>query len=106
MTAPRPLTVREAAARAGVSEALVRDWVAGGQLAHYRLGRRPGHGKILIEPADLERFLASRRVEARETGPAPTPAPLPGGREYADFHRRIMAEVLQKQDRRRQRHGR
>ena len=59
----RLLNVSQVAERAGVSGGLVRAWVRGGELAHYRLGKKGRRGRIAIDPADLERFLQSRRVE-------------------------------------------
>jgi hypothetical protein len=35
------------------------------RLAHYRVGGQGRRGKILIDPRDLDRFLAENRVEAR-----------------------------------------
>lgn len=56
------LTVREAAARVGVSASLVYLWCAEGTLPHYRLGAKGRRGKILIEPAELDRVYAESRV--------------------------------------------
>lgn len=57
------MTVRQAAARATVSESVIRAWVASGSLPHYRLGAPNKRGKIAILPEDLDAFLAGRRVE-------------------------------------------
>jgi excisionase family DNA binding protein len=65
------LTVKQAAERAGVSVALVYDWVAGGLLAHHRLGRPGRRGCIRVAQADLDAFLAAQRRE----GAAPAAAP-------------------------------
>lgn len=68
------LTVKEAAARGRVSERLVRGWLQDGLLPHFRLGAKGRRGKIAIAPEDLERLLASFRVEPkREEEPAAKP---------------------------------
>lgn len=65
------LSPKQAAAVAGVSESLIRAWIANGTLPHYRLGAR-GRGKILIEPADLATVIAGFRVAGRQpANPAP-----------------------------------
>jgi hypothetical protein len=66
-------SVKQAAARAGVSAALVYSWVSSGLLAHFRLGAKGRRGKIAIAEADLDALLASLRVEAK--GPAVASAP-------------------------------
>jgi excisionase family DNA binding protein len=53
------LTVKDAAARAGVSPALVYIWVEKGVLPHFRMGRPGSRGGIRIAVGDLEAFLAS-----------------------------------------------
>jgi excisionase family DNA binding protein len=60
----RKLTVKQAAERAGVSPALVYRWCQEQRLVHYRLGGQGRRGKILIDPADLDAFLKSLKVEA------------------------------------------
>jgi excisionase family DNA binding protein len=65
------LTVRQAAERAGVSSALVYQWCHEHRLPHYRVGGRGRRGKILIDPADLDAFLASLKVEASESRDLP-----------------------------------
>lgn len=67
------LSVKAAAARAGVSAALVYTWVSSGLLAHYRLGANGHRGKIAISEADLEALLASMRREGRAGSAAPLP---------------------------------
>jgi hypothetical protein len=91
-----PLDVRSAALRAGVSEALVRAWVKSGDLPHYRLGRRRGRGKIAIALADLDAFLASRRVQVPP--PAPVAATRPRGEDgdFAAYYQQVMSEVARK----------
>ena len=64
--------MKQAAARAGVSPSLVYLWTTvEKRLPHSRLGRRGSRGKILIEDADLDAFLASMKVGG---GEAPPPA--------------------------------
>jgi excisionase family DNA binding protein len=59
----RYLSVREVAARAGVSTGLVYGWVSSGRLPYYRLGGKGRRGKIAIDGADLDAF--SDRVPGR-----------------------------------------
>lgn len=59
------LTVKEAAEKAGVSESLVYEWCESRRLAHYRAGGQGRRGKILIEPADLDKFMDSIKIEAK-----------------------------------------
>lgn len=54
------LSIRAAAAFAGVSPHTLRSWLRQRRLAHFRLGRR-----IVIAPVDLDRFLKANRIEAR-----------------------------------------
>ena len=35
------------------------------RLTHYRIGGKGKRGKLLLDPADIERFLAEQRVESR-----------------------------------------
>jgi excisionase family DNA binding protein len=67
------LSVREAAALAGVSEGLVYSWIEAGMLSCYRLGAKGKRGKIVIAAADLDAFLAQCRVEAVKPKPQPPP---------------------------------
>ena len=68
------LTVRQAAARAGVSRSLVDPWTsAERRLPHLRVGRRGSRGRILIEEADLAAFLERQKVGG--DGPPPAAAP-------------------------------
>lgn len=64
------LSVKEAAARACVCEAVVYGWCSAGRLPHYRVGLK--RGKILIAVEDLDALLASFKV-----GASPTPARPP-----------------------------
>jgi excisionase family DNA binding protein len=61
------LTVKQAAERANVSTALVYQWCEERRLPHYRLGGKGKRGKLLINPADLDAFMQSLRVEAGES---------------------------------------
>ena len=58
------LSPKAAAARAGVSVALVYEWCQSGRLPHYRFGRAGARGKIMVDENDLDEFLASCRVTA------------------------------------------
>jgi excisionase family DNA binding protein len=65
------LTPKQAAERIGVSDSLIYEWCTSGLLAHYRFGRPGRRGKILIEEAEFDAFLASRRQEARPQTESP-----------------------------------
>lgn len=70
------LTVKQAAARAGVSPALVYQWTsAERRLRHMRVGRRGRRGRIRIDEADLDAFLAALKVGGGTPAPARAPAP-------------------------------
>jgi excisionase family DNA binding protein len=75
------LTVKQAAEKAGVSQALVYGWVGGGELAHFRLGGKGRREAIRIAEADLDAFLTGRRV-----GAVPQPAPPPPRLQVAFEH--------------------
>ena len=62
------LTIKQAAARAGVSANLVYRWCQEKRLAHYRLGARGRRGRILIDPGDLDAFLETLKVRPRPLG--------------------------------------
>ena len=66
------LTVKQAAQKMGVCEAIVYACCANGSLPHYRIGRK--RGKILISEADIEAFLQQNRVEKKEPEPVKAPA--------------------------------
>jgi excisionase family DNA binding protein len=55
------LSVKQAAERIGVSEALVYEWCSSGMLTHFRLGAHGKRGSIRIAEVDLDAFLAARR---------------------------------------------
>jgi excisionase family DNA binding protein len=66
LAAPAPvatkmLSLEDAAARLGISGFTLRAWVRKRVLAHYRCGRR-----IVFDEATLARFLAARRVPAKD----------------------------------------
>ena len=67
MGSTRYLTVRQAAERVGVSASLVYQWCADGTLPHYRLGASGRRGKIVIDPAELDRVLSRAADRASET---------------------------------------
>ena len=70
------LTTREAAERAGLSPATIRNLCQTGELAHVRVPGRGVHGEIRIPKAALEEFLRRRR----ERHPRACQHVLPGGR--------------------------
>ena len=57
------LTVKQVAARLRVSDSLVYSWCEDHVLPHYRMGGKGKRGKILIDEAELDVFLQSRKVE-------------------------------------------
>ena len=68
------VTIKQAAERTGMSTSLLYQICGERRLPHFRLGRDGKRGKILIEEADLDAFLAASRVEAGAgagSGPAP-----------------------------------
>jgi len=68
------LTVKECALRAGVSAALVYDWITSRCLPHFRLGAKGRRGAIRIAEADLAAFLESMKVGVQAVQ-TPTPRP-------------------------------
>ncbi|MBY0457035.1 MAG: helix-turn-helix domain-containing protein [Gemmataceae bacterium] len=62
------LTVAQAAARACVSESLIYEACKAKRLVHFRPGIN-GRGKILILPEDVDRWMASFKVEAGQSTP-------------------------------------
>jgi len=56
------LSIKQAAERACVSPAMIYQWCSEKRLPHFRFGGKGRRGKILIDPADLESFLASCKV--------------------------------------------
>lgn len=65
------LTPKQAAERLGVSDSLVYEWCAAGALPHYRFGRNGRRGKILIDPAELDAFMAAHRQERQPPAEVP-----------------------------------
>jgi excisionase family DNA binding protein len=59
------LTPKQAADKIGVSDSLVYEWCSLGLLPHYRFGKPGCRGKILIDEAELDGFIAAHRQEAR-----------------------------------------
>jgi excisionase family DNA binding protein len=59
------LTPETAAEKIGVSRSLIYQWIEEGRITHYRLGGRGKRGRIMIDQADLYRFLEQQKVEAR-----------------------------------------
>lgn len=55
------LSVDAAAKRIGISPFTLRAWIRERRIPFYRAGRR-----IVIAPDDVEHFLASRRIPARQ----------------------------------------
>lgn len=64
------LTVREAAARLGLSPDAVYELCRAGKLAHYRLGVHGG--RLMVAEADLAAYLESCRVESATSKPRMT----------------------------------
>jgi excisionase family DNA binding protein len=54
-----PLSITEAAQRLSISPFTLRAWLRQRRLPYHKLGRR-----VVIDPADIERFLANHRIEA------------------------------------------
>lgn len=65
----KKLTPKTAAIRASVCVSLIYTWCEQGKLPHYRPPGRGRPWKILIDPDDLERFMASWKVEGRSPPP-------------------------------------
>ena len=55
------MSVRQAASRLGISASKLYELVARRGISHYRIG-----GKLLFDPADLDAYLASCRIEASQ----------------------------------------
>lgn len=56
------MTPDQAALHAGVSRSLIYQWCHERLLPHYRLGAQGRRGRILIDPADLDRLIRQCRV--------------------------------------------
>ena len=71
------LTVKSAAEKLGISEAMIYGWCASGRLAHLRLGGAKKRGSIRIQEADLDAFLdGCKQGERNDVVPVATPPPL------------------------------
>src|SRR4051794_11181314 len=68
-------SVRQLAAKSGVSANLIYGWCNTGSLAHVRLGAVGKRGRIGILEADWEAFLASRRIEVGNPLASPVARP-------------------------------
>ncbi len=64
------LTVKQAAAKLGISASLVYGWCDQQVLPHYRMGGKGKRGKIVIEETALDAFLKSRKVESGTVDPS------------------------------------
>ena len=84
------MTIKEVAARARVSESIVRGWVRDGSLPHFRLGATGRRGKIVIAVEDLDGLLASFRVVAAP-GSEPGPKPVPATRKPSLKHLKLKS---------------
>ena len=73
------LSVKQAAVRLKISQALVYGWIADGLLVHYRLGRKGRRGKIGILEADHDALVASLRVVPKAPVAQPVKAVQPRG---------------------------
>ncbi len=62
------MTVKEAAARACVSESLIYAWCQAGVLPHARFGRTGRRGTIRIEAADLETVIQTMKASGAPRG--------------------------------------
>ena len=63
------ITVKQAAARIGVSGSLVYAWCHSGALKHCRFGRPGKRGCIRIDEADFDAFMAGCQQEERPALP-------------------------------------
>lgn len=61
-------TPKQAAEKIGVSISLVYQWCKEGSLEHLRLGGHGKRGKVMIEPASLDRFLEDRKRPSGNAG--------------------------------------
>jgi excisionase family DNA binding protein len=56
------MTPKEAAENLGVSPSLIYQWLEERRLVHCRFGGEGRRGRILIDPADLDKFMRACRV--------------------------------------------
>jgi hypothetical protein len=80
------LKVKEAAARANVSAALIYTLCGLNILPHTRIGRPGTRGSIRIDEADLDAFLDSQKRKGR---PEPPPSPKPVKPKLSFRHLRV-----------------
>ncbi|MEZ6142927.1 MAG: helix-turn-helix domain-containing protein [Zavarzinella sp.] len=69
-------SIKDLARFLGVSMSTVYGWIARRELPHYRLGAAGRRGRIIVQQADLDLFLAQRRLESeqpQETEQRPVP---------------------------------
>jgi len=59
----KKLTPKEAAAHAQVSRSLIYAWIREKRLACFRMGTAGRRGRLLIDPADLDRVIAECRED-------------------------------------------
>ncbi len=62
------ISIAEGATRLGISRFTLRAWIRQRIIPHVRLGRR-----VLLAPIDIEKFIATNRVEARAAAMAAAP---------------------------------
>ncbi|MDP9135498.1 MAG: helix-turn-helix domain-containing protein [Actinomycetota bacterium] len=85
----RRLSVKEAAARAGVSVKTVRRKIAAGALAGYKVR---GTSKVVVLEGDVDTVFALERIELRPQG-APAPAPKRSRRPPARGSRAALRTI-------------
>jgi excisionase family DNA binding protein len=71
MTPENLISVKAAAKKIGVSQALVYQLCAEGTLPHYRVGGKGKRGKIVIDPNELESYFQARRIEPTQATQLP-----------------------------------
>ena len=91
------LTVKQAACRAGVSSSLIYAWCAGRLLRHYRPGKQGKRGKILIDEADLDAFLAGCAVEPAGQSLTGEPATRPSAEPFKALDSDRLLEAWRQQ---------
>lgn len=87
------LSPKQAAAKEGVSRQLIYLWCAQG-LPHYRFGAKGRRGRILIDEADLEAFIARCKVTAEKLPPPPPP---PKGGTFTNLNSERLLEAWRRQ---------
>ena len=90
------LTTKQAAVIAGVSPSMIYQWTTvERRLPHYRAGGKGKRGRILIDPADLEQFMRSLRVEGETAASAPVSSGSAGG-SFSELDPRRLQRAWQK----------